>query len=92
MQPDHARDVAARDERLVERKVRVDDPPVALDAHVEHHVALDLILSVTQVAQAQKVFALKLRHKAEAAEVDAQHRNIAVRGGFGKVQERTVGS
>ena len=56
----------------------------------EHHVALDLILSVTQVAQAQKVFALKLRHKAEAAEVDAQHRNVAVRGGFGKVQDRTV--
>jgi len=90
LQPDHARDVAARDERFIERKVRVNNPPVALDAHVEHHVALDLILSITQVAQAQKVFALKLGHEAEAAEVDAQHRNVAVRSGFGKVQDRTV--
>ena len=90
MQPDHARDVAARDERFVERKVRVDDPPVALDAHIEHHVALDLILSVAQIAQTRKVFAFELGHKAEAAEVDAQHRDIAVRGGFGQVQDRTV--
>ena len=53
-------------------------------------MALDLILPIAQVAQLRELLALKLGHKAKAAEVDAQHRNVAVRGGFGKVQDRTV--
>ena len=53
-------------------------------------MALDLVLSIAQVAQLRELLAFELGHEAEAAEVDAKHRNVAVRGGFRQVQDRTV--
>ena len=90
VEPDHAGHRSAGHDRLVERKVGVDDAPLAHHADVEHHAALDRVFFVHQLAEAAKLLLLQLRHEAERAEVHAEHRNVAVRRGLGKVQDRAV--
>ena len=76
---------------LVERPAAVDDLAVGAHHDVERHAFLDAVVALDDVVEhGVDVIGLGLGEEADAAEIDAQHRDFDVAGEFGGAQERAV--
>ena len=88
---EHAEPRALLQAGLVERPAAADD--LAVDAHhdVERHAFLDAVVAVDDVVEDRvDGVGLGFGEESDAAQIDAQHRDLDVAGQLGGAQERAV--